>query len=286
MKTFRYLSLLAIFAIFLIAGLNIGRLYRSKANKLEPTTHSLSPVLELRVKSRANALQVERVPTQAPPLPQVTPEMGVANATIAVEPLIQNNILLIGVDNLEASSPRLEGVWLVLYLAQKPQFTLMPIYPVPAEDGKIRSQDAALAKTFRSDQAAFFSQLEDRGIWWAGYYIFDRHALASIADRIVDLAQDEGKISGRSIARVPSAWTDPQGARREQARIVDALCSTAAHLSVDDIGELDDLFLLFSQHISSDIPREQAAAELVGMLAGDNPITCEFPSLVENGSLP
>ena len=307
MKKFRYLSLLAFFALFLLAGLGTGRMLGIRSDQAETPTPVKPPSPELQVKSRPNELQAEKtaiqelpqvdaptsveqqvalaatVETEIAPLPEQPAIQPTAVPTEAPpQPVIQKNVLVIGVDDLQAKSPRLESIWLVLYLAQKPEFTLMPVFPgIPAEDGKMRSQDYKLAKLYHSDQAAFLEELKDRGIWWSGSYTVDRVALDEIAQQVEKLVEAPADTRRLDVADVPPVEEDPQAAKFEQAHFAQALCRRAADLSVDQISELDDLFLLFSDHIHSDVPREQAAAELVGMLVDGSPITCEFPSLSE-----
>lgn len=321
MKKFSYLSLLAFFALFLLAGLSAGRMFGIQSKEAETPTPIKPPSPELQVKSRTNQLQAEKAsilefPQVATPAPvdpdaplsedleqddgpateeaqaeaesmQQASQPDTTQAETRPRSVTQKNILVIGVDNLQAKSPRLEGVWLVLYLTQKPEFTLMPIFPgKPAEDGKMRSQDYKLARLFRSDQATFFTELEKRGIRWSGYYKLDRTALEEIAGKVDDLAVEPGESTRLEVDDVPFYEEDLQVAKLGQGRFAQALCDRGAHLSVDQISELDDLFLLFSDHILSDIPKEQAAAELVGMLVEGSPITCEFPSMAEESISP
>ena len=312
MKKFSYLSLLAFFALFLLAGLSAGRMFGVQPNQTQTPTPIKPPSPELKVKSRPNQLESEKAsiqefPQAASPTPvelqaiqpaiietEIAPQPeeqaaqpAILETEIPPQPVIQKNVLVIGVDNLQAKSPSLEGIWLVLYLSQKPEFTLMPVFPgIPAEDGKMRSQDYKLARLYRSDQAAFFAELEDRGIWWSGYYVLDRIALNEIAEQVDELTSEPAEANRLDVASVPVIDEDPHTAKLEQGRFAQALCSRAAHLSVDQISELDDLFLLFSDHILSDVPKEQAAAELVGMLVEGSPITCEFPSLAEESRSP
>jgi hypothetical protein len=308
MKAFRILCLLVVFVGCALAGLKAGRQFNVHARppRTPAPEQSLRPAFE--VKSVQNELADSKpqpqvlLPTQASlpiasptqtalPLAQPTQEAPDPSveplAQPAVKPIRQNNILLIGVDDLEAAKPRLEGAWLVLYLAQSPRFTFMPVYPgIPAEDGKVTSQDGALAKKFQSDPSgapgpAFFSELKAKGLWWSGYFVVDRYALAEIVDLFNSIAGEDGAtLTGSArVEVVPLTWKNPQRAKQEQARLARGLCSVAAHLSVDHISELDDLFLLFSHHVLSDIDREQTAAELVGLLIQGGRVTCEFPSM-------
>ncbi len=228
----------------------------------------------------------------SPSLPLPTPTQPSTKPTpIFIEgnqPVQQNNILLIGVDDLEAPAPRLEGAWLVLYFAQTPHFTLMQIYPGKPGQEVAGSPDADLATLFQSNHQGapgpdFFTELKARDLWWSGYIMVDRAALAEIIDTIVGLSgsSEDPTLSPGSgaVARVPFAWHDPTGAYRSQAELIQKLCTASSHLSADHIGRLEDLFLLFGNHIMSDIGREQLAAEMVGMLVHENRVTCELPFL-------
>jgi hypothetical protein len=324
MKRLQPLLLLAIFAGCALLGLSLGRQLGAYAIKGRHVRLSSNDIQKVEAKSLsdpsalsgvpAGSLPAIPTPTMAPTesypvpasaTPEVYPEpvMGMpeaypepiismpetnpepeAPATSPTEVPHQENILLIGVDDVQAKAPRLEGVWLVLYLSGTPHFTLMPIYPgVPAADGKVTSQDGALVKKFRSDPPGlpgpnFTAELKKRHLWWSGTILFDRQALTQIIDgvsTVEGVTEDEGLL----VSNVPNAWKSPQPAKREQGRLAQALCQVAAGLTVDDINQLDQLFLLFSQHILSDIPREQAAAEMVGLLAQGEGITCEFPTM-------
>jgi hypothetical protein len=205
------------------------------------------------------------------------------------QPVQQNNVLIIGVDDLETQTPQLESAWLVLYIAQTPHFTLMQIYPGnPSGQGDSGSPKIDLASLFQSDPQGspgpdFFSELKARGLWWSGYIMMDRFAIAQTTDLIANLteeSEDPTLIPGsHAVARVPFAGHDPQGAYQGQVELVQKLCTAALHLSADHIGKLEDLFLLFGSHILSDIGREQLAAEMVGMLVYGNRISCELPFL-------
>ena len=304
MKAFRVLSIFVLIAACMLTGLKAGRLFRVHA-KQQPG-QSQQPLFE--VKSQRNELVASKpttqaslpmpaTPTPASPtqtaLPSAQPTQEIPEITDeppaqrAGYPIRQSNILLIGVDDLKADKPRLEGAWLVLYLSQSPHFTFMPVYPgVPAEDGKVTSRDAALVKKFQSDPSgapgpAFFSELKAKGLWWSGYFVVDRYALIEIVDAVTSIAGEEGDIKSGSeqVKAVPLTWRDPQRAKREQARLVQSLCNETFRLNADHISELDDLFLLFSHHILSDINREKAAAELVGLLFQEGEVSCEFPSM-------
>jgi hypothetical protein len=154
----------------------------------------------------------------------------------ASQPVHQNNILLIGVDDLESSTPQLESTWLVLYIAQTPHFTLMQIYPgKPSGQGGAGSPKIDLAALFQSDPQGypgpdFFSELKARGLWWSGYIMMDRLALAETIELIADLSgvDDQGlSPASRAVARVPFAGHDPQGAYQGQVELIQKLCTAA-----------------------------------------------------------
>lgn len=299
MRPLRYLPLLVFFSAFLMLGLFIGRqLERHSVISSRPTL-ALAHRSEPRFKSYQEGIDPESVdvetqpdqPTPKPPLPTPTQPAVMPTPVIVggSQPVQQNNILIIGVDDLEAPTPQLESAWLVLYISQTPHFTLMQIYPgKPSGQGDAGSPKIDLASLFQSGQQGspdpdFFSELKARGLWWSGYIMVDRSAIAETIDLIAKLSgesEDQMLSHGsRAVARVPFTGHDPHGAYQGQVELVQKLCSAALHLNTDHISKLEDLFLLFGSHIISDIGREQLAAEMVGMLVYGNRISCELPFL-------
>jgi len=299
MRQLRYLPFLVLFGAFLLLGLTIGRQFEARSGK------SIRPLLaqahrsEIRPKSYQEITDVETQPDQplsSQPLPAPTQAAAIPTPVVVIptlvegsQPVQQNNILLIGVDDLEEPAPRLESAWLVLYLAQAPHFTLMQIYPAKTSgSGDASSPEVDLASLFQSDSHGspgpdFFSELKTRGLWWSGYIILDRFALAEAIDLIADVSgvgvNQALSPGSAAVARVPFAWHDPQGAYQGQVELIQKLCTAALDLHPNHIGRLEDFFLLFDRHIMSDIGREQLAAEMVGMLVHENRITCELPFL-------
>jgi hypothetical protein len=301
MRPLRYLPFLVLFGVFALLGLTFGRQLEGRPGKSPRSTLAQAHRSETRTKSYPQIMGVETQSNQlSPSLPVPTPTQAAAIPTPAVaisalvpvegsQPVQQNNILIIGVDDLEAPAPRLESAWLVLYFAQTPHFTLMQIYPGRISgSGDTDSSEVDLASLFQSDPQGspgpgFFTELKARGLWWSGYIVMDRLALAEAIELIANLSGvggDQELLPGSSaIARVPFAWHDPQGAYRGQVELIQKLCTATVHLNPDHIGKLEDLFLLFERHIMSDIGREQLAAEMIGMLVHENRITCELPFL-------
>lgn len=291
----RPLFFFALFCGFLLAGLSVGRQIGTWRARNQPQLPARSNQLEKQSLPRENtpdlAAQTDHQVSQPPPLPAIPPSQAPSNAIIENgEPLPrQNNILLIGVNNLDVAYPRLESTWLILYMTQTPHLTLMPIYPEnPSQDENAEPPGTDLAKLFQSDPDGlpgpdFFTELKTRGLWWSGYIIVDRQALNEVIDLVGRLAEQsgEGELSPEMgiLESVPSAWNNPQRAYEGQIHVAQRLCSAAAHITVDHINEIDDIFLLFTDDILSDINREGAAAELVGMLVQGSGITCEFPTL-------
>lgn len=298
MRKLRILTFVVVFLGFFLAGLSIGRQFEGRVTKnLQPLLARPNNSLA-RSKARPINPAVESQPRQPPhqptiPVPATPAQPPVMPSPDENKPVAQNNILLVGVDDLESPTPRLESAWLILYITQTPHFTLMPIYPdTPPKAGKPAQPVTDLAKLFQDDPQGppgpdFFSELKARGLWWSGYILIDRQALSEIIDRVSGLsAQGESEDlpqGAQAVARIPFAGKDPQVASLMQAEIAQQLCKAAGNLNADHINELEDLFLLYTRHIQSDIDREQAAAELVGMLVQGSRITCEFPTLASDG---
>lgn len=301
MRPLRYIPFLALFGAFLLLGLTIGRQLEARTGKSPRPALAQAHRSDTRPKSFQLRTDAESQPDQpSSPLPAPTPTHVEAIPTPAVaiptptfnegnQPVQQNNILLIGVDDLDAPAPHLESAWLVLYIAQTPHFTLMQIYPGEASGSNdAGSTETDLASLLQSDPQDspgpdFFSELKARGLWWSGYVILDRQSLAKAVDLVADLSSVGTDLAlspgSAAVARVPFAWHDPQGAYQGQVELIQKLCTAALNLHSDHINKLEDFFLLFDSHILSDIGREQLAAEMVGMLVHNNRITCELPFL-------
>jgi len=291
MKFFHYLAFSALFGIFFWTGLWTGRKIGVSVDQRLPETYAPPQTApENRGAQAWERPQVTSFPQTAFPtvLPAVTPiskpdkpEMDRGN------PFHQRNILVIGVDNLEAPAPRLESVWLILYLTETPIFTLMPLYPsVLTETGQPPQEDRLLAENFGLEAnglpvETFLATLKEWGIWWSAYILLDEAAMVQGMGLVAQM--DAGlRLEGEQLfTDIPSPWEDFNAAYKGQTWLVQRLCASATLRQAKDI-DLSPFFNLIPHHLRTDLNAPQIAAEWLDFMAHGGGIRCELPFLQEN----
>jgi len=110
---------------------------------------------------------------------QVTgqPQEEENQAGIEALPSGQRNILVIGVDDLQADEPALESLWLILYYPPAPGINLAPLFPARLQNDP--ETGLALDEAFALDEngtpvPAFFESIQRRDLWWNNYMLIDR----------------------------------------------------------------------------------------------------------------
>lgn len=164
----------------------------------------------------------------------------------------QRNLLIAWVDGLDYASPRLEGLWLVLFVPDSPSLTWLPLYPaglIESVDGNQNwftdfhlTQDGNLDPQFVAD-------LLSKDVWWNNYLVIDNSGLVAIVNRNLNASEDpaitpQPDAGERIIDNMPLAWEDPAGALKAQFNLLDRFClptstSYYAASAMDLIGPLE-----------------------------------------------
>ncbi len=154
--------------------------------------------------------------------------------------LAQHNTLIVLVDNLEAESPNLNGIWLAARVADVPQINWMPIYPQPFDNGSVYSvPHTALSVTVSGlGDLAVLTPIREQGIWFDEVIIFDAAALSAIST-----------LGGAPISNLADAWTEPQGALQQQVQLIQSLCAFPWSGS----NALDPILTLMPNHLQSSL---------------------------------
>lgn len=264
MKTYRSALFLVLFSSFFLFGFRIGI----------PTFANLRHVI------LAAASQL--YPAQSTPNYPIPSQQNIYPAQNNNG---QRNILMIGVDQLGVPSPHLEGVWLILYIPHFPQLTLMPIYPVGSHLGN-QSNDPSLANLFNlgpdlSPNAKFLEAVQVGDLWWNNYVVFDKIASMRIVDFLggVKIGSAENVDGMHAVVSLISTKDDPTAALISQARLSQELCHRAASRSFTDV-DLNDLFDLLSNHISTDINKERLIWDWLNLSKSGGGISCVYPSMM------
>jgi hypothetical protein len=267
----------AVFVLSLLMGRWLGKMTRQAVLAAWQTTslQAKSPKLELKQARRTN-FQPKSVLSQNP-----------ANHTAVNR---QRNILLIGIDSFVAEEPRLEGVWMILYLRDLPHFMLVPIFPNHSPgDQTAAAVDQNLARLFKLEEdqtpgGQFVQALRDKDLWWNGYLILDRTALSEI----ISLTSGKDTAATRQLTspEIPDSETAPMDALLRQAQLAQELCRNSSLALTSGSNRFPQLIAKASAYIRTDLDLGEITREVNSALRYGGGISCEFPSLVTAANLP
>ncbi len=215
--------------------------------------------------------------------PEVTPPTSTqVSATSTAAPNGQQNFLIIGVDDLKAKSPRLESIWMLLYIPPTPQFTLIPLYPSPYAGGEELQNYIESTFALESDlkpNPAFLVAVQSVNIWWNNYILLDETAMAKVINTAsADNAINDPEFGSRTIATLPLAWDDPEAAVLAQAELLNGLCHDFARNFSGKNLEISSKTL--SNHVSSDLSVAQLTTMLQHMTTNKSErFRCQFPTI-------
>ena len=190
----------------------------------------------------------------------------------------QQNILAIGVDDLESETPRLVGIWLLIYFPTEPYITFAPIYPHPLRN--IPQQSGPLASSFRLDQSGnphedFFELLQQEQIWWHGYILIDSTAVAE-AINFFEASSVEG-----DIFTVDPTGTSPLYSESypptiaTQSYLIDQLCQQASRATIDT--DISQILNLIPRHVHTDLTMINIIQDWHSLISQEDNFVCEFP---------
>jgi hypothetical protein len=216
----------------------------------------------------------------------------------AWKPGEQRNLLVIGVDRLNAAQPVLESAWLVLYTPGVPHFSFIPLFPL--QDSDRPDLEQAIQAAFQVDRdktpgATFLNALRSSGAWWNHYLLIDELALAELIDLSASPALPE-RLTGLQLVADSLDRNAAHSPVSAQARLISAVCRGAVNPSIPQ--DIDALRDRLSEHLNTDMKTKQFVNEL-RWLAGPDlavapdayldqtgviqsqgaAITCEFPTI-------
>lgn len=194
----------------------------------------------------------------------------------------QRNILLIAVDNLKQSKPRLEAIWMVTYSPSQTSVNLWPVYPTTAQ-GQV-SLDSEIAQAFSINQQEgvtsisqnLFDILTSRNFWWSGYLLLDRYAMGKVIDLIGGIVIDDNVMSGNDILKtLVHTVKDPNLAFHQQSIILNQTCKAA--LTPGLSLEQNLIPALESDHFATNMDTNLIMSEWQMMVDNSQDWTCDFP---------
>jgi hypothetical protein len=197
----------------------------------------------------------------------------------------QNNLLLIGIDQLSSPLPNLESVWLAIYFPGNHNVTLIPIYPGMKQNAPFA--DDNLANSFGLDvhgelSTIFVDELR-KSIWWDNYLILDEYAFAEVVNFLGSTSSGASKTNRANVLEhIPEVILDVPGALWGQARIVESICK---QISVDSIQEGSEKELIrLTEHFRTDLDINTIFEDWKFQRSNSNgSLVCEFPTLETYG---
>ncbi len=278
-------------AVGLLAGKSVNASFRASASQaaaypaLQVESHSLP------TQAPSAAIETNQIETPAPKSPPMIADAS--QELSAPEPVLkfnQRNLLVVQVDSLRSARPRLQAIWLAIYLPEMSQVMLLPLYPsldeyagseleqalqtireIPSPVDDERNLDPKLVEALRST-----------GLWWEHTLVFDYLALielletyredASPGDEDIPVFDPLQVVSG-----LAAQSNQPETFLKTSAMLFRQICpvwaiGSSAHEWSRNISNFSPL------HIKSDLP---LISESLGSAAvvEQATLSCHFPSL-------
>jgi hypothetical protein len=271
MKSYQTISLLLLFCTSLLSGFLIGRgvdFHVEDSNDIHMHQFVKPHLPPIKETGEGSAEDGQTLPDSSP--------KPVGNH--------QQNILVIGVDDLGAPTPRLTSVWLIIHLKDSPHMMLLPIYPSgdsqPSDSSSMDTMDGKFKLTPQHTlESDFVRALNEKEIWWTGQIIVDEYSLADVVDFVAG-ANDNSLLDGvDAITSIPSAWATPSDSLIGQAALIKALCQNSSGLSSVPRWQYLHLFAMTQDHFSTDFDAEEALDQWQNLLSSGGGVSCEFPSM-------
>jgi hypothetical protein len=206
-------------------------------------------------------------------------DSGKSPVTTTLPTTGQRNLLVVGVDNLTAAHPRLEGAWLVMYFKGKPDLTFLPLHPQPNENSKPTS--SGIYASFSLDETGhpsqdFLEQLSQQ-IWWNNYIVIDKTALTALIDLLGGMQVGNQHLTGAQVlAKMVSTWEGTNGAYVGQARLLSHLCEQAQAISLSE-EQVTAKLKQIETNLATDLDINENLGVWLNKTNNSRSLYCEFP---------
>jgi hypothetical protein len=196
----------------------------------------------------------------------------------------QRNFLLIGVNTLDPFEAKLESLWLVTNLPPDPTFQFLPILNVGNEtDSDFENQLYRIFKIEKKNDnlvptSDFMEVLKENNYWWSGYIVIDQVAIEDIINRLEKVNGDAEFFSAnQSINEDLAIMGNLQNSFSIDLALRQTACQFLSGFSQNP--ELLNNLLLDSDHVATDLDRNQLLLEWNALSSNDQRLNCRFPTL-------
>ena len=212
--------------------------------------------------------------SQSTPTPFVTIEQDTSK-------MHQRNLVLVQVDDLKSSSPRLISVWLLLYFVEQPDISTILVYPQP--NASPNNQAPELEKSFSLDgsgalSAPFIAVLKRYNFQYDGYMLMDNQGMARWIDWLhgVDLQDGKGMQTGAAVVQsMVLPWNGQVEARTWQEKTSQAICDKIIVLKTDSQW-FPILFELMPDHFRTNLNLDMAVLDWKSLVSQEEPLSCSL----------
>ncbi len=209
----------------------------------------------------------------------VNPSSAKARANAEELPNHQQNILLVEVDDLGATKPNLESIWLMLYIKNTPKITWMPLYLASSSSGALATAHS-IADQFQLGKnktldGDFETALREQDIWWNGTIITDKQGVEKLLALLKSSPKTSETKQNADVEISPTSLLDASA--MEKVAVIQNICHLASSLEDPQVIKK---WLGKSANLVTDLPAEEITAQWSAMIGQQTDLTCEFPSLL------
>lgn len=193
----------------------------------------------------------------------------------------QTNALVIITSDMNPYYSRLISIWLVIFPRDKSGLIFLPVFPEVA--GNKFDHGKKLAEVFTLDNNGspgnlFFDTLHEQ-IEWDHYIVLDYEALKKIINALGGVFVNGRIQKGQQALKIFEAIdNNPTLLVINQSAAITTTCQT---ISTWDIPKIEKFFELIVSLSAMDPGLTHWLAELIPALREDQPLNCEFPTLME-----
>jgi len=191
----------------------------------------------------------------------------------------QLNILIITIDHFDVVDPKLDGIWLALYIPNNFTVSFIPIIPSSSSNSLIFEQEVIknfYLKTNKTLGSAFVKILNENKIYWDNFVIIDSIGLSELVTNITkyNFASSMAKIN-LLLPRYASLNKNYLDAANIQAELIQQICINQPLSNEHEIFDI----LFNSEHIFTDIKIINANNNIKSNTKINYGLTCKFPTL-------
>jgi hypothetical protein len=145
----------------------------------------------------------------------------------------QLNLVLIQVDNIKEARPRLETAWLMLYMADQSDLTLLLLYPSSKEPYNKLADQFKLTPSGDLD-SGFNDALLSFGFGYQGFILIDETGFSQWIDWLGGVDVGSGKQNGAAVLKqLPKPWSDIDNAIARQKITSFSICDVTSGLPLE-----------------------------------------------------